>query len=159
MSTHDGTDACFEANGDPTGDGIIDHLRRQINALEMRDMEMTLQLAPNASMLDKERISAYNEWRRGKKAEQKALRRQRDSAKQELARRIRERRRQAHEQTAGQPQRDKPPVEEGVFLKEFSARINAHFVALAREQMNREQFAKCWEWATEQASKEGMIDE
>lgn len=151
MSTHDGT-GYFEANSDPAGDEIIEHLQKQINALEMRDMEMTLQLAPNASMLDKERISAYNEWRRGKKAEQKALRRQRDSAKQELARRIRERRRQAHEQTASRSHQSKAPEEQSAMLQAFAARVNYHFVDLARKQMQPDQFATAWDWAVAQAN-------
>lgn len=80
-------------------------------------------------------ISAYNEWRSRQNKALKQARRSKSAIVQELAKRHRAQRRQAHEQTVNQ----RSPY--------------YHFVELARRQMKPEEFEKAWNYATQQAQQ------
>lgn len=80
-------------------------------------------------------ISAYNEWRSRQNKILKRTRRSKSAIVQELAKRHRAQRRQAHEQTVNQ----RSPY--------------YHFVELARRQMKPEEFEKAWNYATQQAQQ------
>lgn len=115
-----------------------EQLRAMLASLEKYETVLVESLRPDNTHLFTS-ISTRNEWRSRQNKALKQARRSKSAIVQELAKRHRAQRRQAHEQTVNQ----RSPY--------------YHFVELARRQMKPEEFEKAWNYATQQAAQQPKI--